>query len=333
MELASLSHNINKKLFLFSCCIPVKGSARGAVYDLQRDDIELVPNSLIDFISYINKKPVQNILDEWGDNEIAWEYLELLTEKEFVFFSSEDHFPKLSNKCFNDDTSKIECMTLVVSEFIAKNSQMITERIEYLGVKCLHLHLSLEADMEKILDFIHVLKQSSVINLSISLPYHKDFNPNTIKEQRLKNLYFYNSPYSESIEIYKVNLYFLKHNEQDFLLPKADINTISINHRAFLTARNANLGLYKTVFVNADGMVQLNSIDTKEYGCILDSNIENTLFLLSEVWNIKRDKITPCRKCELKYACTANYIPEYDDKKNMYVVNCNYNPYTNEWFS
>ena len=56
MELTCLKHNWDKKLFLFSCCIPVKGSARGAIYDLQRDDIELVPNSLVDFISYINKK-------------------------------------------------------------------------------------------------------------------------------------------------------------------------------------------------------------------------------------------------------------------------------------
>ncbi|MBP2618272.1 hypothetical protein [Chryseobacterium jejuense] len=331
MELTRLSHNRNKKLFLFSCCMPVKGSARGAIYDLQRDDIELVPNSLIDFISYINKKPVQSILDEWGDNEIAWEYLELLIEKEFVFFSSEDHFPKLSNKCFNDDTSKIEYMTLVVSDFVVNNFKMILERIEYLGVKRLHLHWPLETDKEKILELIHVLKHSSVVNLSISLPYQKDFNPNSIKEQRLTNLYFYNSPYSESIEIYKVNLYFLKHSEQDFLLPKAGINTISINHRAFLTGRNANLGLYKTVFVNANGMLQLNSIDLKEYGNILDSEIENNLFLLSEVWNLKRDKIMPCRKCELKYACTANFIPEYDHEKKTYFVNCNYNPYTNEW--
>lgn len=333
MELTCLSHNRNKKLFLFSCCMPVKGSARWAIYDLQRDDIELVPNSLIDFVSCINKKPVQSILDEWGDNEIAREYLELLIKKEFVFFSSEDHFPKLSKKCFNDDTSKIECMTLVVSHFVVNNTKMILERIEYLGVKRLHIHWPMETDKEKILELIHVFKHSCVVNLSISLPYQKDFNPSSIKEQRLTNVYFYNSPSSESIEIYRVNIYFLQYSEQDFLLPKASINTISINHRAFLTGRNANLGLYKTVFVNANGMLKLNSIDVEDYGNILDSDIENNLFLLSEVWNVKRDKIMPCRKCELKYACTANFVPEYDQKKEMYFVNCNYNPYTNEWFS
>ncbi|MCJ7933740.1 MAG: hypothetical protein MUW56_08925 [Chryseobacterium sp.] len=333
MELTYLSHNRDKKLFLFSCCIPIKGSAIGAVYDLQRDDIELVPNSLVDFISYINKKSVQNIIDEWGDNEIAWEYLEFLIQKEFIFFSSEDHFPKLSHKCFNDDTSKIECMTIVLSEFVVRNSKTIAERIEYLGVKRLHLHLPLGTNWEQILEFTYVLKQSCIINLSISLPYQKDFNPNTIKEQRLKNLYFYSSPYSESIEIYNVNSYFFKYSEQEFLFPRAGINAISINHRAFLTGKNANLGLYKTVFVNAGGMLQLNSIDVKEYGCILDSDMENNLFLLSEVWNIKRDKIMPCRKCELKYACTANFIPTYDDKKKIYFINCNYNPNTNEWFT
>ena len=57
----------------------------------------------------------------------------------------------------------------------------------------------------------------------------------------------------------------------------------SITHRAFLTGKNANLELYKTVFVNAEGMLQLNSVDVKEYGYILDTDIENNLFLL-RVW-------------------------------------------------
>jgi len=331
MESTYLSHNINKRLFLFSCCMPVKGSRRGAVYDLQRDDIELVPNSLIDFIHYINKKPVQDILDEWRDNEVAQEYLELLIEKEFVFLSSEDHFPKLSNKCINDDTSKIEFMTLTISDFIIEKIQMIAERIEYLGVKRLHLHFPFEVDLEKMSGLIQSFKQSCVINLSISIPYQKDFNPNIIQEQRLKSIYFYNSPYSDTIEIYKINLYFLKCSEHDLLLPKANIDAMAINHRAFLTGKNANLGLYKTIFVNAVGRIQLNSTDINEYGCILGSEIEKSLSLLSEIWNIRRDKITPCRNCELKYACTANYIPEYDKGNSRYFVNCNYNPYSNEW--
>lgn len=331
MELTCLNHNINKKLFLFSCCIPVKGSGRSAIYDLQRDDMELIPNTLIDFIHYIDRKPVKDILDEWENNEVAQEYLEFLIEKELVFFASEDHFPKLSTKCFNDDTSRIEFMTIIWSDFLWEKIQLIGAKIDNLGVKRLHIHFPDDFETENIINNIEWLHQSCVTSLSISLPYLENFNPSAIREERLKSIYFYNSPHSDAVGIFKIKLYFLEVDAQKLFIPKSDIDTMAINHRAFLTGKNANLGLYKTVFINASGGIQLNFSDSREYGNILDPEPEQTLRSLSKVWNIRRDQITPCRNCEFRYACTANYVPEYNENTGKYFVNCNYNPYTNEW--
>ncbi|WP_160136346.1 hypothetical protein [Chryseobacterium sp. c4a] len=334
MELTHLNLDINKRCFFFACCIPVKGIQLGAIYDLQRDDIERVPNSIIDFIHNIHSKTVVSIIEEWKDDEIAQEYIEFLIEKEFIFFANEDHFPNLSDDCFNDDVSKIEFATILLSDDLIKEAQHISDRVDYLGVKRLHLHFSPDMDVQEIHNLLNSLQKSCVIDLSVSLPYQKNFTTSRVlKEQRLKSIYFYQSPYSKEDNYGRINLYYLKQNENSLFVPKSSIDTIAINHRAFLTAKKYNLGLYKTILVDYLGRIRLNGTDKKDYGSFLGSKdeIDRSLLILSELWNLNRNKINPCKNCELRYACTASFIPEYDQEKEEYFVNCNYNIHTNEW--
>ncbi|PQA95726.1 hypothetical protein B0A69_04970 [Chryseobacterium shigense] len=334
MELAHLNLDINKKCFVFACCIPVKGIQLGAIYDLQRDDIERVPNSLIDFIYNIHSKTIVNIIEEWKNDDIAQEYIEFLIEKEFIFFAYKDHFPNLSDDCFNDDVSKIEFATIIVSDDLIDKMQYISDRIDYLGVKRLHFHFSLNVDIKKIHNVLNSLEKSCVIDLSVSLPYQENFTASVLlKEQRLKSIYFYQSPYLKEDNYGRINLYYLKQDESNLFVPKSSIDTIAINHRAFLTAKKFNLGLYKTILVDHLGRIRLNAVDQKDYGLFLGSKeeIEESLSILSELWRLNRDKINPCKDCELRYACTASFIPEYIPEREGYFVNCNYNIHTNEW--
>ena len=334
MELAHLNLDVNKKCFFFACCIPVKGIELGAIYDLQRDDIELVPNSLVDFIYNIHSKTVMNIIEEWKGDDVAQEYIEFLIEKEFVFFSAEDHFPELPDDCINDDVSKIEFITIILSDDLITEIQYISDRVDYLGAKRLHLHFSYDADVGKIPNVLNSFQKSCVVDLSISLPDQKNFSPSLVfAEQRLKSIYFYQSACSKEDHYGRINLYYLKQNENDLFVPKSTINTIAINHRAYLTAKKFNLGLYKTILVDHLGRIRLNIIDQKDYGLFLGSKeeIEKSLLTLSELWSLNRNEISPCKDCQLRYACTASFIPEYVPEKEEYFVNCNYNIHTNEW--
>ncbi|KPH13980.1 hypothetical protein [Chryseobacterium sp. ERMR1:04] len=186
MELTYLQNNKDKYIHVFSCCIPVKGHERGAIYDLQREEIELVPNTMIEFLDYIKNKKVSSILKEFESDIMAKTYLDFLEKNEFIFYSNTDFFPELAAKSINEDTSTIQFMTIILSEFIKNNLDIVIKRINELGVKRLHFHIDSNNCMEEINYLLHLLEYSRVTNVSFSIPYQKIdkklYNNNRLKK-------------------------------------------------------------------------------------------------------------------------------------------------------
>ena len=85
--------NIAKEFIrLFSCCMPIKGACRSAIYDLQRNDIKLIPNALYDLILYFDKLKQDQLILYYGENNknTTQEYLDFLINNELAFTCSGD---------------------------------------------------------------------------------------------------------------------------------------------------------------------------------------------------------------------------------------------------
>ncbi|NVO08804.1 MAG: hypothetical protein HXX16_02475 [Bacteroidales bacterium] len=54
---------------LFSCCIPVKGYLRSALYDLQRKNYLFIPNSLFEILANHTSKTFDEVLQLVDDDE------------------------------------------------------------------------------------------------------------------------------------------------------------------------------------------------------------------------------------------------------------------------
>ncbi|REC46249.1 hypothetical protein [Chryseobacterium pennipullorum] len=330
MELTYLQNNKDKYIHVFSCCIPVKGHERGAIYDLQREEIELVPNTMIDFLDYIKSKKVGAVLDEFNSDPVAKQYLGFLEKNEFVFYSNTAFFPELSEKSINEDTSVIQFMTVMLSEYLYGNLDHIIKNISGLGVKRLHFHMTDTNCMGKIHDILNRLQHSRVTNISFSVPYQK-IDKKLYNNNRLKTIYFFNSPKAKVETHNEVNSIFIKGGDDKMFLPTFNINTVDINTTAYNIAKNYNLAIYKTVFVDENGEIRFNMSEQGRYGNISDSLEEikeGAVKKLAVLWSIKRDDIAPCNICEFKLCCTVTHVPFKTD--NGYAVNCNYNPYTAE---
>lgn len=330
MELTYLRNNKDKYIHVFSCCIPVKGHERGAIYDIQREEIELVPNTMIDFIEYIKSRKVSSVLEEFEADKMAGKYLDFLEKNEFVFYSNTVSFPELSSKSSNEDTSVIQFMTITFSEFINDNLDNTIKNINELGVKRLHIHITNQDCMGTIRHLLQLLEYSRVTNISFSIPYQK-IDKKLYNNNRLKALYLFNSP-KEKVEAHnEVTNFFITVNDSKMFLPKFNINTVDVNSTAYNIAKNYNLSIYKTVFIDKSGEIKFNISDKTSYGNITDSVSEitaGTIQKLSTLWNIKKDDIAPCNICEFRYCCTVTHIPFKTD--DGYAVNCNYDPYTAE---
>jgi SPASM domain peptide maturase of grasp-with-spasm system len=330
MELTYLRNNKDKYIHVFSCCIPVKGHERGAIYDIQREEIELVPNTMIDFLEYIKNKKVSSVLEEFESDKMAGKYLDFLEKNEFVFYSNTVSFPELSAKSINEDTSVIQFMTITLSEFINNNLDRIIRNINELGVKRLHIHITNQDCMGRIHEFLHLLEHSRVTNVSFSIPYQK-IDKKLYNNNRLKALYLFNSPKEKVEANNEVTNFFITVNDAKMFLPKFNINTVDVNSTAYNIGKNYNLSIYKTVFVDEFGEIKFNISDKTSYGNITDSFKEitaGTIKKLSMLWNIKKDDIAPCNICEFRYCCTVTHIPFKTD--NGYAVSCNYNPHSAE---
>lgn len=329
MESISQQNN-DTYIHVFSCCIPVKGHSRGAIYDLQREDIELVPNTMIDFLNYVNQKKKVDILKEFENNKIANEYLSFLENKEFIFYSSNNYFPELPLKSINQDTSDIFFVTIIFSQFIWNNINVIIKNIDVLGVRRVHFHIDNDNCMPVIKNILQLLEYSRITNLSFSFPYQQ-INKEIYHDNRLKSIYIYNSPKEKIIVNKEVSNIYITINDTYLFIPKFGLHTIGVNTNTYNIAKNYNLSLYKTIFIDKEGIIRFNSLDTVDYGNItnpLNDIKTKTIKKLSQLWNIKKINITPCSSCEFRFCCTVTYIPK--KKNKIYQLECNYNPFTNE---
>ena len=87
---------------LYECCKPVRGSSRGAIFDLQRQKYIFVPNDLIDIVVSNTPKTVKSVINDLSDSdsETYVDYLNYLFEKEFIHFVHEEElsmFPAVEN--------------------------------------------------------------------------------------------------------------------------------------------------------------------------------------------------------------------------------------------
>jgi len=55
---------MNPQLYfqLFACCLPVKGSSRSVVCDIQRNDYQLIPNILYDILIDYKNQTIESVL-------------------------------------------------------------------------------------------------------------------------------------------------------------------------------------------------------------------------------------------------------------------------------
>ncbi|SIT22217.1 SPASM domain peptide maturase, grasp-with-spasm system [Chryseobacterium ureilyticum] len=330
MELTYLQNNKDKYIHVFSCCIPVKGEERGAIYDLQREEIEFVPNTMIDFLEYIDQKKISSVLHEFEADKMAGKYLDYLAKNEIIFYSHKEFFPKLAVKSINEDTCTIQFVTLILSDFIRDHFNTVIENISALGVKRLHIHIDRKDCMKEINTILDALDYTRVTNISFSIPYQK-IDKKLYTNNRLKTLYIFNSPKEKALVNNEVTSLFITVSDARMFLPKFNINTVEINTTAYNIARNYNLSLYKTIFVDESGKIKFNITDTNNYGNITDSFEKiktGTIQKLSELWNIKKEDIAPCNACEFRFCCTVVQVPFKSN--NGYAVACNYDPYNAE---
>ncbi|MFN8244336.1 MAG: grasp-with-spasm system SPASM domain peptide maturase [Ferruginibacter sp.] len=341
---------MNQQVFfkLFACCIPVKGASRTALYDLQRNSFEYIPNILYDLIQECKQFSAAELQLRYPAS--AWQgiskFLDYLEENEYGFWTSTPEcFPDMSLEW--DFPGKI---SNAIIEFVPEKSKYdinkAIRQLEQLRCKYLQIRLFGPCPASWVRRLLKNFRGSyfSVIDLLWPYSNEADFAEmlNLLREEhRIIPLTIYGcrNPEVEK-HISDTDRFLLSrvHISSENFSPgkvkeKIDTGSFTINTEFFTEACHFNTGLNRKICIDHQGRIRNHVQHAGSYGDISSTPLAGVVDSLAfrKHWKICNDMIMVCKDCEHRYMCQSN--SEIAEKKGQYYKKnmCTYDPYSGQW--
>ena len=313
---------------LFACCITVKGHARSALYDLQRNSFEYIPNILFDLLEDCKNLSqadlqVKYLADEWQGIS---KFLDYLVENEYGFWTNTpEEFPDLSMQW--DHPGKL---TNAIIEY--KNGyspytiRKVFDALEQLRCSDIQLRLFGNCDFTFIKKIIDSLYGRYFCVIDLLVPYSDKLDVDELlnlmkHEHRIIPLTIYNCTNKDLRNYIKENDKFLLsrvHITSENFHPgrikeQVSLGTFYINTEFFTESQNFNTGLNRKLCIDIDGNLKNHILHKTVFGNIGKDKpatiIDSASF--QKQWKIKNDNIEICRVCLYLY-CQKQFYVKYD---------------------
>ncbi|KAB8152711.1 grasp-with-spasm system SPASM domain peptide maturase [Kordia sp. TARA_039_SRF] len=338
-----MSIKLNIPFKLFADCIPVKGANRGVLCDLQRSNIEFIPNSLCDLLHKYDGYEISSILRDHtkNDHETIIEYFDFLYANDFIFFTKTPNlFPpiKMEYKTAFEITNAIIDFNKSSYDF-----KKVFSELEKVSCKHIQLRFFSKIQSNELASIINLLnRKSSIIqNIKIFIPYNLQNTKNNLekllkKNGRISNIIIYNAP---KTEVYNIKyqgklLYTIKNIIDERSCGIINANNFVINSNNFIESKKYNSCLNGKISIDALGYIKNCPSISEHYGNIQNNTLKDALSHkdFKKYWNITKDEIDICKDCEFRYICTdCRAYRENPKDEFSKPLKCGYNPYTNEW--
>ena len=344
----------NLFLQLFADCIPVKGAARSAFYDLTRHEIILFPTDYYSLLEHILGKRVGDLLERIQSDpnrEQIVQFLDFLDAKELVMLVDDlSGFPPIEN-CW-DFPGAVQNAVIDVSEVLHDFARIFNE-LSALG--CQHVQIRSFSNLLS-LGACHALLQNaqhkSIEGVEFILKHEPDVLEDTyvtfVKQHSMVTaLTVHSAPQSKFVLVDTIapviyegapsrRICFTSQRidseihcgiiTQKHLTPPAVEN--------FFETRSFNGCLNRKISVDAGGNIRNCPSMKDSYGNIRDSSLLEAIQSpgFKEKWGISKDHISVCRDCEFRYACSdcRAYLENPEDAFSK-PLKCGYDPYSGKW--
>lgn len=336
----------DKPFKLMAQCIPVKGAFRSTICDLQRNEIEIIPNDLCDLLIQHNGKTIQDIKEIYQHkyDQIIDEYFDFLIEKDFIFFTETPYlFPEFSGKW--SEPSTITNALLDIGDETHYDVHNALFQLSFLHVKYLEIRFYKPVkriEIESLLAYLKEIK-SSIISVEILLPFSNEFSPSKNKTlyenySRLSALKLYDAEYnrffSPLFNRRGYTIYTRKKIGNELCCGVIDSSLFAINIKTFTESLHFNSCLNRKVSVDKGGYIKNCPSFSNHYGHVDETNLADITNTddFKKLWNINKDQISICKDCEFRHICTdcRAYRDDPDDIHSK-PLKCGYDPYTAEW--
>lgn len=331
---------------LYANCIPVSGSARSIICDLQRNNYEYVPSDLIALFDEDHKIDLSHLssLYDSEDLETIHEYITFLLEKEFGFYCDPDEldfFPLIHT--IWDFPALITNAIIDSDEESEHDFRLIFEKLQ--TVQCRHFQFRFfhKISLDELKRVHDLFKEFPFLSADYILPYSDSHTDTEVlmwlgKQQSIRAIYYFGAneeyvvkPLTEGMTMcVKLKEMITDETHCGAVHP----SYFSINYESFFEARLHNSCLNRKLSVDKKGYVKNCPSQKTKFGHIQSANLKEIVNqpAFKTLWDIKKDQIETCKDCEFRYICTDCRVYVTDPESNYSKPSkCNYNPYLGEW--
>lgn len=335
-------------IYLFACCVPVKGYGQSIIADLQRRTYQIIPNSLLNILSNLNKENCLEIIMETfsseEDKEIFSSYIDFLLENEFIFIDSSKN-----DMLTNIDLNEFDVPFLVSNSIIdfdytydITSFDKIISELDCFRCESVELRFFNIKSLDDLNTILEKFNDTGIRSLSIVLPYFDAMNKELFdllsnKQPRIRELSVYNCLDENkefltcsSYPVYQLDEKYLDEKKCGFISEKL----FYVNIQNFTESLKHNSCLNRKISIDKLGNIKNCPSMLKSFGNIEESTLKEALnhSEFKKYWNITKDNVNTCKDCEFRYICTdcRAYTEDPGDHYSK-PLKCGYSPYTNIW--
>ncbi|WHF51913.1 grasp-with-spasm system SPASM domain peptide maturase [Chryseobacterium gotjawalense] len=340
---------INNFLYLYSCCIPIKGVKQSIICDIQRRNWEPIPNSLFDILINLDKernltKLKGNYTDE-SEIEIFNSYIDFLVEHEFIFMDDSLHkrFPLLD---ISFDTPSVITNSVIEVNNVTVIRHLIEKIDELDNLRCESVELRFHNDSfeKRFDDILSLFNNTGIRSLRLILNnfnFSDDFfSILAVKYKRIRDVYIcglddLNNINCQSFPVISLSSNYLSKENCGHI---SEFN-FSTDIRCFTESNFHNSCLHKKIAIDIDGNIKNCPSMSQSFGNIKNTTLKEALNQkdFKKYWNVTKDEIEVCKDCEFRYICTdcrAYTERTHTNEEGLDVskpLKCGYDPYTGKW--
>jgi SPASM domain peptide maturase of grasp-with-spasm system len=353
MDIETISSERGKYVFLFSDCVPVKGHAASAIYDLTRGRISTFPSEYYALLESFREHRLGELLDALSadDRPSFLEFLEFLFDNEYACMRNDPGaFPAIPSGW--DAPCVIQNAIIDVDARHHDYGKLVAE-LDALG--CQHLQLrsySLLFGVAELVALARLCHGTSIQTLQAILMHDPARSDDDYAAVVTANPIVYSLILHSANDDRKLvvdrgargSSAVLSAVEISFSPKKLeshqDCGTITVgallapSTPTFTELHHFNGCLNRKVSVDASGQVRNCPAMAKSFGhhgeVALAEVVAQAGF--QKAWRARKDEIQVCRDCPYRYACTdCRAFLEDPDAEDSKPLKCGYDPYTDSW--
>lgn len=295
----------------------VRGYRKSVIIDFNRNRIEYIPNSMAEFVCLLTAEQeqcVSNTIDELPVSEraTAQEYVDHLLNKEYGFLTDVPELFLIKNTAF-DSASLISNTILDIASTIPRNLKSIVNDLNDLN--CFHLEIRFFQyhSLSTIKSVLDEFSNSKLKSINLLVQYDEVFTSEVLNNlygdcSKLTKLIFSSAPFEKIIQ---QNGYYVEYSKSNIINAThcgyVNLNYFTLNQEAFYHNKEYNSCLHGKLSIDTNGEIKNCPAMKVSFGNIANTSVKDVVIndqSFKKNWGIKKDDISVCQNCELRYICS-----------------------------